>query len=67
VDRGTATPTELEILLSTYSPELLAGRNVGSLTEFEQMLLLDHAAPFEAGRFAIHQWNFVVHSSSRDD
>jgi hypothetical protein len=60
IDLGAATLTELETLLSTHSPELLAGRNVGGLTESEQMRLLDHAVPFEAGRFAIHQSNLTV-------
>ncbi|KAH8807700.1 hypothetical protein F5884DRAFT_857274 [Xylogone sp. PMI_703] len=51
--RATAL-TKLESLLSTHSPELIEGRYIGSMGEWEHMKLLDYAVPFEAGRF--HWW-----------
>jgi hypothetical protein len=62
VDLRDTTLTKLESLLWAHSPELLAGRNIGNMNEGEHMLLLDHAVHFEAGRFAIHQWNSTAQS-----
>lgn len=63
VDLGTATLIELESLLSTHSPELLAGIDLCSMTVLEQMRIFDHAVPFEAGRFAIYQLSSAAISS----